>query len=147
VSERISCSPGDFSFKTFVCLFVCLFVWWGGALLRASDCLLFPLLFRSLFYVLLWFADVSWFGIGKVKSRQGVGKWSLLWLSWAQSLDSQNPLRFPHSSRVFLFFSIFPVFDWLKQKTQVLLLLLLLLFFFLSKGIAFANCVVSRLAH
>ena len=39
-----------------------------------AECLWFTLLFRSLFYVLLWFSDFSWFGFGKVKSRQGVGK-------------------------------------------------------------------------
>ena len=39
-----------------------------------AECLWFTLLLRSLFYVLLWFSDFSWFGFGKVKSRQGVGK-------------------------------------------------------------------------
>lgn len=40
----------------------------------SAECFWFTLLFRSLFYVLLWFSDFSWFGFGKVKSRQGVGK-------------------------------------------------------------------------
>lgn len=47
---------------------------WSYFTKDSAEHLWFTLLFRRLFYVLLWFSDFSWFGFGNVKSRQGVGK-------------------------------------------------------------------------